>query len=173
MSNYFINPTEKKIILINKKKSEVCKNLSKEDLSKRRTLEAMNFRLLDSYIESAKKGKSVDEKLYFLSLIRKLDKEIKDDLKDKLNQRKNEEIPSERNNDLTSKIEKKEIKKEISNQKQIVSNDNAIPFGSGLTKEFVKKNWHLVRPCDPNEPLIKKTKKKSGSFFISDAYKYY
>jgi hypothetical protein len=173
MSNDFINPTEKKIILINKKKSEVCKNLPNEDLSKRRTLESINYRLLNSYIESAKKAKSVEVKLYFLSLIRKLDKEIKDDLKNKLKQRKNEEISSERNNNLTSKIKKKEIKKEISKQQQIISNNNAIPFSSGLTKEFVEKNWHLVRPCDPNEPLIKKPKKKSGSFFISNAYKYY
>ncbi len=173
MSNDFINPTEKKIILINKKKSEVCKNLPKENLSKRRTLEAINFRLLDSYIESAKKTKSVEVKLYFLSLIRKLYKEIKDDLKNKLNQRKKEEISSERNNDLTLKIKKKEIKIEVSKTQQIISNDNAIPFNSGLTKEFVEKNWHLVRPCDPNEPLIKKPKKKSGSFFISNAYKYY
>jgi hypothetical protein len=173
MSNDFINPTEKKIILINKKKSEVCKNLHNEDLSKRRTLEAINFRLLDSYIESAKKAKSVEEKLYFLSLIKKLDKEIKDDLKDKLNQRKEEVISSEKNNHLTSKIEKKEIVKKVFKSKQILNNDNAIPFGSGLTKEFVEKNWHLVRPCDPNEPLIKKPKKKSGSFFISNAYKYY
>ena len=173
MSNDFINPTEKKIILINKKKSEVCKNLPKKNLSKRRTLEAINFRLLDSYIESAKKTKSVEVKLYFLSLIRKLYKEIKDDLKNKLNQRKKEEISSERNNDLTLKIKKKEIKIEVSKTQQIISNDNAIPFNSGLTKEFVEKNWHLVRPCDPNEPLIKKPKKKSGSFFISNAYKYY
>ena len=50
MSNDFINPTEKKIILINKKKSEVCKNLPNEDLSKRRTLESINYRLLNSYI---------------------------------------------------------------------------------------------------------------------------
>ena len=172
MSNDFINPTEKKIILINKKKSEVCKNLPNEDLSKRRTLEAINFRLLDSYIESAKKTKSVEVKLYFLSLIRKLYKEIKDGLKDKLNQIK-EEVSSEKNNDLTLKIKKKEIKIEVSKTQQIISNDNAIPFNSGLTKEFVEKNWHLVRPCDPNEPLIKKPKKKSGSFFISNAYKYY
>ena len=67
MSNDFINPTEKKIILINKKKSEVCKNLPNEDLSKRRTLEGINYRLLDSYIESAKKAKSIEEKLYFFS----------------------------------------------------------------------------------------------------------
>lgn len=107
MSNDFINPTEKKIILINKKKSEVCKNLPNEDLSKRRTLESINYRLLNSYIESAKKAKSIEVKLYFLSLIRKLDKEIKDDLKNILKQRKNEEISSERNNDLTSKIKKK------------------------------------------------------------------
>jgi len=78
MSNDFINPTEKKIILINKKKSEVCKNLPNEDLSKRRTLEGINYRLLDSYIESPKKAKSIKEKLYFFSLIKKLDKEIKD-----------------------------------------------------------------------------------------------
>ena len=120
-----------------------------------------------------KKAKSVEEKLYFLSLIKKLDKEIKDDLKDKLNQRKEEVISSEKNNYLTSKIEKKEIVKKIFKPKQILKNDNAIPFGSGLTKKFVEKNWHLVRPCDPNEPLIKKPKKKSGSFFISNAYKYY
>ena len=55
----------------------------------------------------------------------------------------------------------------------VIKNNNAIPFSSGLTKELVEKNWHLVRPCDPNEPLIKKPKKKSGSFFISNAYKYY
>ncbi len=172
MSNDFINPTEKKIILINKKKSEVCKNLPNEDLSKRRTLEAINYRLLNSYIESAKKAKSIEEKLYFFSLIKKLDKEVKDDLKDKLNQIK-EEVSSEKNNDLTLKIEKKEIKKEVSKPRQIVNKDKPIPFDSGLTKEFVQKNWHLVRPCDPNEPLIKKTKRKSGSFFISNAYKYY
>jgi len=172
MSNDFINPTEKKIILINKKKSEVCKNLPNEDLSKRRTLEGINYRLLDSYIESAKKAKSIEEKLYFFSLIKKLDKEIKDGLKDKLNQIK-EEVSSEKNNDLTLKIEKKEIKKEVSKPRQIANKDKAIPFDSGLTKEFVEKNWHLVRPCDPNEPLIKKTKRKSGSFFISNAYKYY
>jgi len=34
MSNNFINPTEKKIILVNKKKSEICKNLHKEDYHK-------------------------------------------------------------------------------------------------------------------------------------------
>ena len=49
MSNNFINPTEKKIILVNKKKSEICKNLPKEDLSQRRTIEAIRSRLFDSY----------------------------------------------------------------------------------------------------------------------------
>ena len=93
MSNDFINPTEKKIILINKKKSEVCKNLPNEDLSKRRTLEAINFRLLDSYIESAKKSKNLDESLNFLVLTRELSKEIKDDLKNKIKQIKEKKLP--------------------------------------------------------------------------------
>ena len=84
MSNDFINPKEKKIIMINKKKSEVCKNLTKKDLSKKRTLEEINFKLLDSYIESSKKAKNIDEKLYFLALVRKLSNEIKADLRDKI-----------------------------------------------------------------------------------------
>ena len=49
MSNNFINHTEKKIILINKKKSEICKNLPKDDLLKRRSIEAIRSRLFDSY----------------------------------------------------------------------------------------------------------------------------
>ena len=173
MSNYFINPTEKKIILINKKKSEVCKNLPNEDLSKRRTLEAINFRLLDSYIESAKKSKNLDEGLDFLVLIRELSKEIKYDLKNKMKKIKEKKIAVKKNKNLTKNIENLKIIEEVSKPKQIVNKDKAIPFGGGLTKEFVEKNWHLVRPCDPNEPLIKKPKKKSGSFFISNAYKYY
>ena len=104
MSNDFINPTEKKIILINKKKSEVCKNLPNEDLSKRRTLEAINFRLLDSYIESAKKSKNLDESLNFLVLIRELSKEIKYDLKNKMKKIKEKKIAVKKNKNLTKNI---------------------------------------------------------------------
>jgi hypothetical protein len=86
---------------------------------------------------------------------------------------KEKKIAVKNNKNLTKNIENLKIIEEVSKPKQIVNKDKAIPFGGGLTKEFVEKNWHLVRPCDPNEPLIKKPKKKSGSFFISNAYKYY
>jgi len=173
MSNDFINPKEKKIIMINKKKSEVCKNLTKIDLSKRRTLEEINFKLLDSYIESSKKAKNIDEKLYFLALVRKLSNEIKADLKDKIKKEKEKKLSLEKKYKLEVENKKVQITKETPKPIQNVNKNKAIPFAGGLTKDIVEKNWHLIRPCDPNEPLIKKPKRKSGSFFISNAYKYY
>ena len=84
MSNNFINPTEKKIILVNKKKSEICKNLHKEDLSQRRTIEAIRSRLFDSYTESFEKAKTLDQRLFYLRKIKEITIEIKQDLKEKL-----------------------------------------------------------------------------------------
>jgi hypothetical protein len=34
-----------------------------------------------------------------------------------------------------------------------------IPYNEGLTPEIIKKNWHKIRPCDPNEIIVKKEKK--------------
>jgi hypothetical protein len=84
MSNNFINPTEKKIILVNKKKSEICKNLPKEDLSQRRTIEAIRSRLFDSYKESSEKAKTLDQRMFYFGKTKEMIIEIKQDLKNKL-----------------------------------------------------------------------------------------
>ena len=31
-----------------------------------------------------------------------------------------------------------------------------IPYNDGLTPEVIAKNWHKIRPCDPNEIITKK-----------------
>jgi len=40
-----------------------------------------------------------------------------------------------------------------------VTNKNCIPYNDGLTPEVISKNWHKIRPCDPNEIIVKKEKK--------------
>ena len=37
-----------------------------------------------------------------------------------------------------------------------VTNKNCIPYNDGLTPEVMSKNWHKIRPCDPNEIITKK-----------------
>ena len=39
------------------------------------------------------------------------------------------------------------------------TNKNCIPYNEGLTPEEITKNWHKIRPCDPNEIIVKKEKK--------------
>lgn len=177
MSNNFINPTEKKIILVNKKKSEICKNLPKEDLSQRRTIEAIRSRLFDSYNESFKKAKTLDQRMFYLGKIKEITIEIKQDVKEKLKKRREEKL-----NLLNKKKEEIETKKKIDsnkpllsyNQSENISNKNSnksVPIFSSLTKEFVERNWKYIRPCNPYEPLEKKPKRKNGyRYFIFDGY---
>ena len=106
MSNNFINPTEKKIILVNKKKSEICKNLPKEDLSQRRTIEAIRSRLFDSYNESFKKAKTLDQRMFYLRKIKEITIEIKQDLKEKLKKRREEKLNLLNKKKLLKKREK-------------------------------------------------------------------
>ncbi len=40
-----------------------------------------------------------------------------------------------------------------------MTNKNCIPYNDGLTPEEIAKNWHKIRPCDPNEIIVKKEKK--------------
>ena len=52
------------------------------------------------------------------------------------------------------------------------ANKNCIPYNGGLTPEFVEKNWHYIRPCDPNE-IIETKRKESNSFFYKKFKNYY
>ena len=177
MSNNFINPTEKKIILINKKKSEICKNLPKEDLSQRRTIEALRSRLFDSYKEGFEKAKTFDQRSFYFGKLKEIAIEIKQDLKEKLKKRREEKL-----NLLNKKKEETEIKQKLEsnkpllsyNQSEDISNKNSnksVPIFSSLTKEFVERNWKYIRPCNPYEPLEKKPKRKNGyRYFIFDRY---
>jgi len=58
-------------------------------------------------------------------------------------------------------VEEKKIKEPAPEVKIIsqVTNKNCIPYNEGLTPEIIKKNWHKIRPCDPNEIIVKKEKK--------------
>ena len=40
-----------------------------------------------------------------------------------------------------------------------MTNKNCIPYNDGLTPEVISKNWHKIRPCDPNEIITKKESK--------------
>ena len=40
-----------------------------------------------------------------------------------------------------------------------MTNKNYIPYNEGLTPEIIKENWYKIRPCDPNEIIVKKEKK--------------
>lgn len=177
MSNNFINLAEKKIILINKKKSEVCKNLPKEDLLQRRTIEAIRSRLFDSYKEGFKKAKTIDRRLFYLGKVKEIVTEIKQDLREKLKKRREEKL-----NLLNKKKEEIQLKQKIDtnkplisyNQSENISNKNcnkSVPIFSSLTKEFVERNWKYIRPCNPYGPLEKKPKKKNGyRYFIFNGY---
>jgi hypothetical protein len=52
------------------------------------------------------------------------------------------------------------------------TNRNYIPYNGGLTHEFVKKNWHYARPCDPNE-IIETKGKETNSFIYKNFKDYY
>ena len=161
MKNKFPNFIEDKIKAELEKRDLLYKNLKKEDLSSRDTIEHIRNRFLDFLNKNLTNPKCKNSWEFLKKSIDKIEQEIK-----------NEKIVLEAKNNLAIKIREPKVKKQIPNPVQPMVRGKPIPYSSGLTQEFVEKHRHLVRPCDPNE-IIEKKEKKSNSFFCAKFTGYY
>ena len=160
MRNKFPNFIEDKIKAELEKRNLLYKNLKEEDLSKRDTLEHINDKLLEFLKKILTNPKCINSRTFIKTCIDQIELEIK-----------NEKIVQEAKNNLAVKIEKPQVKKQIPNPVQPMVKGKPIPYASGLTQEFVEKHRHLVRPCDPNEPIKKKEKQSNGFVYAKfDGY---
>ena len=160
MRNKFPNFIEDKIKAELEKRNLLYKNLKKEDLSKRDTLEHINNRLLEFLKKNLNNPKCIKSFSLLKTCIDQIELEIK-----------NEKIVQEAKNNLLVKIDKPQVKKQIPNPVQPMVKGKPIPYASGLTPEFIDKHRHLVRPCDPNEPIKKKEKQSNGFVYAKfDGY---
>jgi len=148
MENKFSNFIEDKIKAELKKRNLLYKNLKKEDLSNRDTSEHINNRFLN-FLKKNLTNPKCKKSLRFIKIsISEIEQEI---IKEK--------IALETQNKIKVKVKKTKFKKKIPNSVQPTVKGKPIPYNQGLTHEFIKKHWHLVRPCDPNEIIVKKEKK--------------
>jgi hypothetical protein len=161
MRNKFPDFIEDKIKADLEKRDLLYKNLKKEDLSNRDTIEHIRNRFLVFLKKNLTNPKCKNSLEFLKNSIVKIEQEIN-----------NEKIVLEKKNNLAVKIRQPEVKKQIPNPVQPMVRGMPIPYASGLTQEFVEKNHHLVRPCDPNE-ILEKKEKKSNSFFCAKFTGYY
>jgi len=160
MRNKFPNFIEDKIKAEFEKRNLLYKNLKGEDLSKRDTLEHINNRLLEFLKKILTNPKCINSRIFIKTCIDQIELEIK-----------NEKIVQEAKNSLAVKMDGPQVRKQIPSPVQPMVKEKPIPYASGLTKEFVEKHRHLVRPCDPNEPIKKKEKQSNGFFYAKfDGY---
>jgi hypothetical protein len=160
MRNKFPNYIEDKIKAELEKRNLLYKNLKGEDLSKRDTLEHINNKLLEFLKKILTNPKCINSRIFIKTCIDQIELEIK-----------NEKIVQEAKNNLLVKIDKPQVKKQIPNPVQPMVKGKPIPYASGLTPEFIDKHRHLVRPCDPNEPIKKKEKQSNGFVYAKfDGY---
>jgi hypothetical protein len=161
IKNKFSNFLEDKIKAELEKRNMLFKNLKKEDLSYKDTPEYINNKLLNylkKILTNPKYKKSWDA---IKTCISDLEKEIV-----------NEKISLDNKNTNKPKIKKIKIKKDLPIVVQSVVKVKPIPYNDGLTPEVIAKNWHKIRPCDPNE-IIEKKEKKNNSFFCAKFNGYY
>jgi hypothetical protein len=161
MKNKFSNFLENKIKAELEKRNMLFKNLKKEDISYRDTSEYAtnkNLNYLKKILVNPKYKKSWDAIKVCIS---DLEREIA-----------NEKISLDNKNKNKPKVKKIKIKKDVPNVVQTVVKGKPIPYNDGLTPEVIAKNWHKIRPCDPNE-IIEKKEKKSNSFFCAKFNGYY
>ena len=168
----FLTTREKKIKSVKEKADALYNNLSQTNLSYRDSEEHLYkkmFKILIKYSHNPKEPYSEEvAKTLIEGLARKKfgDKVYEEKYAPKKN---NEELKNTAINIERKKPEQPAPDVKISPQ---VTNKNYIPYNEGLTLEFVEKNRHLIRPCDPNE-IIEKKEKKSNSFFCAKFTGYY
>jgi len=151
MKNKFSNFIEDKIRAEHEKRDLLYKNLKKEDLSNRDTIEHIRNKFLVFLRKNLTNPKCKNSWEFLKNSIVKIEQEIN-----------NEKIVLEAKNNLVFSIEELEVKKQIPNLVQPVIKGKPIPYGSGLTPEMIEKNRLWIRPCSTTESVEKKEKQSNG-----------
>jgi hypothetical protein len=160
MKNKFPSFIEDKIRAELEKRDLLYKNLKKEDLSNRDSIEHIRNRFLVFLKKNLTNPKCKNSWEFLKNPIVKIEQEIN-----------NEKIILEVKNNLVVKIEEPEVKKKP-NTVQPMVRGKPISYAGNITREFVENNRHFGGPCDPNE-IIEKKEKKSNSFFCVKFNGYY
>jgi hypothetical protein len=161
MKNKFPSFIEDKIKTDLEKRDLLYKNLKKEDLSNRDTIEHIRNRFLVFLKKNLTNPKCKNSWEFLKNSIVKIEQEIN-----------NEKIVLEPKNNLVVKIEEPKVKKQMPKPVQPMVRGKPITYASGITREYIEKHRHLGGPCDPNE-IIEKKEKKSNSFFCAKFTGYY
>ena len=145
MKSKFSNFLEDKIKAELEKRNMLFKNLKKEDLSYKDTSEYTNnknLNYLKKILTNPKYKKSWDA--------------IKICISDLEREMANEKICLDNKTTNKPKVRKIKAKKKMPIVVQSMVRGKPIPYNEGLTPEVISKNWHKIRPCDPNEIITKK-----------------
>ena len=156
----FLTAREKKIKSVKEKADALYNNLSQTDLSYRDSNEHFykkNFKLLIKYTPYPKEPYSEELAKVLIECFGR--KEFGDKFyEETIAPIYNKEIKEELNKTAINAEEKKpEQPAPVIKTSPPVTNKNCIPYNEGLTPEEIKKNWHKIRPCDPNEIIRKRT----------------
>lgn len=172
MKNKFSNFLEEKIKSEKEKRNLLFKNIKKEDLSYRNSEDYLLKKLYNSFIKYNPFPKDPYSKEKAVLLIEAV---ARKEFGDKFYDEQYAPVINKVNKKQVINIEQKQEETFIAEPEIIEhttkQNKNCIPYNEGLTPEFIKKHWHLVRPCDPNEIIVKKEKKSNN--FLNKKFKGY
>ena len=155
----FLTTRDKKIKSAKEKADALYNNLSQTDLSYRDSDEHFlkkMFKLFIKYTPYPNEPYSEEgAKILIEYFGRKVfgDKDYEEKFAPIFNKEKKEELKKTAINTEKKKPEQPAPVIKISPP---VTNKNCIPYNDGLTPEVISKNWHKIRPCDPNEIITKK-----------------
>ena len=155
----FLTTRDKKIKSAKEKADALYNNLSQTDLSYRDSDEHFYkkmFKLFIKYTPYPNEPYSEEgAKILIEYFGRKMfgDKDYEEKFAPIFNKEKKEELKKTAINTEEKKPEQPAPVIKISPP---VTNKNCIPYNDGLTPEVISKNWHKIRPCDPNEIITKK-----------------
>jgi hypothetical protein len=155
----FLTTRDKKIKSAKEKADALYNNLSQTDLSYRDSDEHFlkkMFKLFIKYTPYPNEPYSEEgAKILIEYFGRKVfgDKDYEEKFAPIFNKEKKEELKKTAINAEEKKTEQPAPVIKISPP---VANKNCIPYNDGLTPEVIAKNWHKIRPCDPNEIITKK-----------------
>ena len=171
----FLTTRDKKIKSVKEKADALYNNLSQTNLSYRDSDEYLYKKLFEVLIKVSHNPKEPYSEEVAKALMEGF---ARKEFGDKVYEEKyasisNKEKKEEVENTAINVEEKKPVQPAPDVKTGLQSaNKNCIPYNGGLTPEFVEKNWHYIRPCDPNE-IIETKRKESNSFFYKKFKNYY